>query len=277
MNAIIRSSDLSPKKKMDNVSRYKWKATFGHGELVAIDKNRLTIDTAYQRADNDNKVLGIARDFNWIAFGALSVSRRPNGQLCVIDGQHRWLAAMKRADVTMLPCVVYDMDGVDGEAKGFLQINKGRKPLSSLDTFKAKIVSGDETAAEVRKLAHENGFEINNTGSANTLRCVAAIERMLELKREHIIAVFPMVAEICRGQTFDHKIAQAMAYLHEVTAGQIVERTWRAKIEKLGYDGLKAAAAKAAAFFGTGTSKTWAKGIVQALNATRGGVKLPDF
>jgi len=85
------------------IERYGWTVQDGQGELRLISKHDLAVDYAsYQRIANNAKTLVLARDWSWIACGALIVASR-GGALHVVDGGHRLVAAMKRDDITMLP------------------------------------------------------------------------------------------------------------------------------------------------------------------------------
>ena len=58
----------------------------------------LTVDQSYQRSiDNEGSlrvIASIAANFDWRLCAPLVVSRRPDGSKIIIDGQHRWAAAV---------------------------------------------------------------------------------------------------------------------------------------------------------------------------------------
>jgi ParB/Sulfiredoxin domain len=68
-----------------------------------IHLDGLAIDRTYQRStDNEAScrlIIHISAKFDWRLCGPLVVSRRPDDDLVIIDGQHRWLAAKRRGDI----------------------------------------------------------------------------------------------------------------------------------------------------------------------------------
>lgn len=96
-------------------------------ELREISKHDLTIPVEdYQREGDDAFVAEIARNFNWVKFGALWVSQRANGtigKLCVVDGGMRLRAALRIGEITEVPCLVYRGLTRQEEAEVFLRIN----------------------------------------------------------------------------------------------------------------------------------------------------------
>ena len=101
------------------VERYNWKMQDSPGALRMVKKGDLQVDHTYQRNANEMKLIAIAKDWSWIACGAIVVADR-EGVLFVVDGQHRVLAARKRSDIAELPCLVFKTHEAKQEAKGFL-------------------------------------------------------------------------------------------------------------------------------------------------------------
>jgi hypothetical protein len=76
-----------------------------------VHLQRLSIDNAYQRStDNETScrlIAAIAEKFDWRLCAPLVVSRRADDTFTIIDGQHRWMAACRRDDISQLPCCVF--------------------------------------------------------------------------------------------------------------------------------------------------------------------------
>ncbi|MDB5733192.1 MAG: hypothetical protein JWQ03_3087 [Variovorax sp.] len=133
--------------------------------------NRLSVDAAYQRStDNDASrrlITSIAAKFDWRLCAPLVVSRRPDGSLAIIDGQHRWTAASRRGDIPQLPCCVFSYEGPEEEARMFIASNRARKPMNRLDDFHAALAAADDDALEINRLVTEAGLKVaRNTASA---------------------------------------------------------------------------------------------------------------
>ncbi|MEM6907198.1 MAG: DUF6551 family protein [Pseudomonadota bacterium] len=137
--------------------------------LQYLTPGQLQIDTNYQRSlegsSSERLINAIAYDWNWKLCLPLVVARRPNGELFVIDGQHRLAAANLRGDIQVLPCVVIDGGDVESEAQTFVHLNKQRRPLSKLDVFKAAVASGDTQACAIDEAIRRAGLAIAATSS----------------------------------------------------------------------------------------------------------------
>jgi hypothetical protein len=112
-------------------------------EWIAVE--RLAIDESYQRATDSpasrRLINRIKQGWNWSFCQPLVVSRRTDGSLFVIDGQHRLSGAIGRGDIPHLPCVVVtDAD----EAQTFIALNTQRQKLSQGDIFNAMLAAGDD-------------------------------------------------------------------------------------------------------------------------------------
>lgn len=126
------------------------------GELPVLQYcalDQLHIDETYQRtleaAKSITLVRRIATHWDWGLCQPLFVARRADGQLYVVDGQHRLAAARLRGDVWQLPCVVRSFDNVEDEAAAFVALNQERTPLTKLQIFKAALAAGDFEASQI--------------------------------------------------------------------------------------------------------------------------------
>lgn len=112
---------------------------------------QLLVDDEYQRSIDNEKsralIRRIATHWDWSLCQPLAVSRRPDtGELFVIDGQHRLMAARLRGDIAQLPCVIGEYCDRSAEAAAFVSLNQERRPLDKLDIFKAAVAAGDDEA-----------------------------------------------------------------------------------------------------------------------------------
>lgn len=142
------------------------------GNLPALQwalVSQLQVDAEYQRSTDNgpsqNLIRKIAMHWNWDLCQPLVVSRRADGSLFVIDGQHRWEAAVRRGDITQLPCVVVDYASAADEAASFVHLNQQRKPLSKLDVFKAAVASEDEEACAILAAMEAAGLSVAPHGN----------------------------------------------------------------------------------------------------------------
>lgn len=149
----------------------KWPAATGNPPSVENrHPSELRLDDSYQRSTDNGAsqalIRKIANGWDWRMCLPLVVSKRDDGSLWVIDGQHRLAAALLRGDIPFLPCVVGIYGSVADEAAMFVAMNRARKPMNRLDDFHAAIASGDSEAIEINRLITEAGFTVSRkTGS----------------------------------------------------------------------------------------------------------------
>lgn len=179
-----------------------------------IHLDRLSVDASYQRStDNDASrrlIRSIAASFDWRLCAPLIVSRRPDGSLVIIDGQHRWAAATMRGDLPHLPCCLYSYDSPEEEARMFIVANRARKAMNRLDDFHAAIAAGDDDALEIRALVKEAGLTVarDTSSEATTPGAVMFTAALATALRKYgapiVSAALTSMAEAFPGQRLTH-------------------------------------------------------------------------
>lgn len=131
-------------------------------EWVPID--RLQVDPLYQRSTESKGgaaiIAGMNRCWDWRLCQPLNVSRRDDGSLWVVDGQHRLEGARKRGDIPHLPCVMASHADHADEAQTFVALNRKRQRLSAADIFNADLAGGSEEAARVKEIITGAGLTL---------------------------------------------------------------------------------------------------------------------
>lgn len=124
----------------------------------------LNVDQVYQRSieggPSQTLIRRIAMFWDWSLFHPLAVSRRADGSLWVVDGQHRLAAARLRSDIYDLPCVVSSYASAADEAASFVAMNVQRRALSALDLFRAAVAASDEHAEAIISLLDRAGLTL---------------------------------------------------------------------------------------------------------------------
>lgn len=139
-------------------NKYAWTNSGDKGEMANVLIGMLKVDYTYQRAERDVSV--IAEDFKWEAFGALVVMKRSNGDLYVVDGQQRLAAAKQRGDIASVPCVVFESNGIEHEARAFVDLNIHRSPVRAAERFSAAVLSGREPEKTINKWLNDQGYTV---------------------------------------------------------------------------------------------------------------------
>src|SRR6185369_14411365 len=124
----------------------------------------LLIDPVYQRSidtgPSQSLIRKIAMFWDWGLCQPLAVSRRPDGALTIVDGQHRASAAKLRGDIPHLPCVITSYANAGDEAAAFVALNQTRRPLSAIDLFKAAVAAEDKDALTILGALRSAGLDM---------------------------------------------------------------------------------------------------------------------
>lgn len=269
MSTPFTPSERHSKTGVSKVEQYKWKPLDKPGELKYLPKSALYVDHRYQRQATKPRVLKIASELTWAAFGVLLVAKRPgDARLYVFEGQHRYLAAMLRSDVTNVPCIVFDSTDIQEEAEAFLKANTGRRMPTALEKWRAAIVCKDELIVYCDTLIRTIGRVPASQTGPSQVRCLSALVAAAKRNRSALESVWPLVAELVRGKPFHERIFEGLLYIEEhlPNGESLSDKRWRDRLERVGAEKLLDGANRGAAFFSKGGAKSWATGILETLN-----------
>jgi len=263
----MESTERVHNGNMTKIDRYGWSIQDNKGELRWINKMDVQVDYSYQRNTNEMKLKNIARDWSWIACGAIVVANR-EGALFVVDGQHRVLAARKRSDITDLPCLVFTTSAAKQEAKGFLSAQTQRKPVTSIEKFKAMVVVEDPDALFIQSLADKYGIHIKSGYAPGYLKCVSSMLSHAKNDRETLAHIWPLVVDVSKNYAISERILEGLMHIEKrmPKGTSLMDKEWTARVLKVGAPGLLDAAGKASAYYAKGGPKVWASGMVEAIN-----------
>lgn len=159
--------------------------------LENIPVARLTVDPTYQRATDTAQsrriIVGMVKAWDWALCQPLVVSRRDDGALLILDGQHRHKGALERGDIPFLPCTVLSTLDHAGEARTFVELNTKRQKLSQRDVFHGMLAAGDPDAIAVQQLLEETDWQIASGSGTNNwkpgqLECAPMLVTALKIK-----------------------------------------------------------------------------------------------
>ena len=117
--------------------------------FVAIDD--LKTDYSYQRALDEKRVKKIAQDFKPEISGVITVSRRKDGSMYVVDGNHR-ISAMKAIGRKYTEAKIIDGLSQTEEAELFGLLNTSQKKPTFNEVLNASISSGNKEAVAYKEL-----------------------------------------------------------------------------------------------------------------------------
>ncbi len=253
---------------MSKVAHYRWRDPKEPGKFELLDKDIIQIDHEnYQRNFDPEKVLAIARDFNWPAFGCLVIAQREDAYYVVV-GQHRLLGARKRVEIRKVPCMVFISEGPVQEAQTFLDTATLLKPLTAVDKFKARIRTGEPTAIAVRDMVESKGRVVAKHPSGGTVSCIAAMSRLYDAWPDELTSVWNLVNEVCSGEAIPDSLLEAIVFIERrmPTGTSLNDRKWRTRLLEAGYDVIMRDIRAAAQWKAGGGAKVWAIGVRKLLN-----------
>lgn len=142
--------------------------------LEWVDLTRLSVDPDYQRATDGAHsrriIFGMVKRWDWALCQPLVVSRRADGSLFILDGQHRHAGALKRGDIPHLPCVILSGRSGEEEAEAFVALNTKRQRLSQSDIFNGMLAAGDPAAKAVAQMLAETGWRVCRSCSTDNFK-----------------------------------------------------------------------------------------------------------
>jgi len=193
----------------------------GFEELFAAD---LLVDRDVQRAYNASHASKLEAGWDNRFVGTLIISRRVNGELYIIDGQHRQVVALRKDPAAIMDCEVYEGLSVEEEALMFLHFNRNRKPPSAYDHYKIGLVA--RLPIEVRMSAEtmQLGLEISPSKGNRQIAAVASCRRIVgwDVKETGLLRDTLMYLELAFGakpETWDAIMLQAVArFIHHFRA-----------------------------------------------------------
>jgi ParB-like chromosome segregation protein Spo0J len=253
---------------VDKTTRYGWVTKDEPGTLQMLHKDLLQIHPAYQRDVLPEKVKSITASWSWLSLGALVVGKR-GGDYWVIDGQHRALAAKRRSDIESLPCVVFDTADVREEARGFIDLNTGRKPVTAVAKQKALVAAGDDIAVFIQQECDALGIEIKRTAvHARQIKCVGWCNRRAADNKDVFRKVLAMGAELSQQDNMPiaERVLEGLWLLNARCGKGLADERLANRLRAKGARVLLDAANRAAAYYASGGGKVWAEGMLAELN-----------
>lgn len=140
----------------------------------------LHVDETTQRNMVKARVRYLAKNWDPDKIGTLTVSRREDGRSYIVDGQHRWLAAIEVGlHEYKVRCEVYQNASIADEASQFLALNDVRA-VSAIDKFRVGITAGDADVLGVVDIINDLGLRVAYNSSDGHVRCV---DRLLAIYR----------------------------------------------------------------------------------------------
>lgn len=125
-------------------------------EKVRIDD--LRVDETYQRDIRETWEKQLSRNFDPMLLGVITVSKRKDGSLYVIDGNHRRIAAKENGMEYILADVREGLS-LEKEAELFYKLNTGQRKTNYNENLHALIASDNEEALRYKQCLDHSGIK----------------------------------------------------------------------------------------------------------------------
>lgn len=256
----------------DKIDRYKWNTLPPMGEFVFIEKQDLDIDHSYQRDKIDeHKLNTIAANWSWVSCGAISVAER-NGRWYVMDGQHRKLAADKRSDITELPCMVFDLNSKEKEARAFVELNTNKTTVAGKDRFKALLIAKEQSAIRLKSIIESTGHAIGNSKNVKYIDCILTLWKAFKRNEKNFINLWPLVSDVCSDSFIVDKLFRGIWGAELIANKQnasITNEPYRSVLVYTGGSALVETITRKCIEVGKGGEKIEGMAVAQFLNSQR--------
>lgn len=263
MSEKNRSSGESQESR---VARLGWTLSGAPGELKYIDKVLLQIPIEYQRTRSEPRAIAIAKAWDWPSFGAVIVGKR-EGQYFVVDGQHRVAAAMKRPEISQLPCIIFYASNVQQEAQAFIGANSGRKPVSTVDMFRAQLAANDPIALYVKSVLDGLGIKPSKGAYPRTLKSMLWAMTTATEDKALFARVINLASEMCGTESAVQEILlHGLTYIDKHVENGLDNKLLRTRLLKIGSENAVSGGRRMAMAMAKGGAKVWAQGILEAAN-----------
>jgi len=238
------------------------KKTNKPGMLANVNKNILTVAPEYQRQASPSLIKSIKDSWDWIAAGALIVSKRDNHHF-VIDGQHRLRAAQAKPEIDKLPCVIFENLTLAEEATRLAIINSQRKNMTAIDKFNARLKGNDSTATYVFNRISSFKFTINKMGT-NTISCVNNLMSCAKTNKARLDRVLQIVVRLFKYDHVDARAFKGLEYLD--TKISLADERLQNRILEIGKSEIMAGIKAAMYRIDNHHARTCAMGIMDVVN-----------
>jgi hypothetical protein len=141
-----------------------------------LKPSKIEVDSRWQRELDEGRAKRMAKQLNKAMLGVPVVSKRPNGELIALDGQHRIMACRYANMDDPILCDVQEGLSLADEADLFLMLNSNRKAVRVYDKFKARLVAKDSVAMEIKSLVASAGLRVSKAPGTNCVCAIKALE-----------------------------------------------------------------------------------------------------
>ncbi len=210
------------------------------GKVMDLRIEDLRTDPNYQRELNQALVDKIAESWDTYALDPIKVSKRANGELYIINGQHR-TAAAKMLGLTTIRAEVFE--GLDPQQEAAIRLKGNlRRGDTPQERFRAQVQAGDPESLAIQEICEAFGTVVNRTPeSKRGINAVSALEEVYRIDEGvTLVRVFELIRDAfggIGGQTGSQPLLKSVAFLLDRHS---TDRNYdrRRMVERLGVGGI---------------------------------------
>ncbi|MFF4782334.1 DUF6551 family protein [Streptomyces griseorubiginosus] len=167
-------------------ARYTFELPEHHVDYgIEVSIKDLNIDPQAQRTLNEKRAQNIATNMVREAIGSIIVSKRVDGDLYIVDGQHRWRACALAGIPTIMAEVHHDLSQAQ-EAILFLIKNRESHKPRPIDEYHVGLTGGVPLFVDTDRILEKHGLTLGSTSTNG----VGAVSGALQIVDRYGASVF---------------------------------------------------------------------------------------
>lgn len=195
--------------------------TIGHpgAQFAWVPVPDIMIDDTYQRTLSSAKVTDIVANFEPVTFGVVYLSRRADGTLWAIDGQHRCAAVEAKYGphaTKRVPSFILTGLSIEDEARIYYLMNRHRLQPTAYDGFRARLAFGDSVAREIKAILDQRGLAVVGGSSFRSTLRFTEIVAIAEVEQIYRAGWLPRTLDVIDAAWPGVEGAHRAAYLRGV-------------------------------------------------------------
>lgn len=203
---------------------------------VSLKVADLRLDPQAQRGLDERRAQRLADGLVPEAIGSIIVSKRENGELYIVDGQHRW-RALQLAGIENVTAEVHKGLTQQAEAVLFLIKNRESAKPNKLAEYKVGVTAGLPPFVDIENVLSKRGLALGTNASGNTIAAVARVIEIAEQYGADVLERTLIIAEQAwgrSGDSFEHQLLIGLATLLARHGDEIDDEDLVRKLAKQG-------------------------------------------
>lgn len=247
--------------------------------IVTINYDQLSINPVTQREFRPAWAAQILNEFDPAKAQMLHVSRRSDGTLYIIEGQHTaWAEREMYGEGHKRKAFVYDGLTEDQEAELFLSLNN-KKAVDGMARFKVGVTAGRVVECDIDRIVRHQGCTIGYSDKSNAIAAVGALTQIYTKFGPRVLSsTVSVIRDSFSEGGYERPIllgiSAVIARYPDIDTVRLVHRL---AAERIGWKGVIQKVNRVKDGMGVTLADAAPAAIVEIYNSGRGGKKLPSW